>query len=438
MNRLRGTNLSKAVAVLMTAMTALAAVTASVSSAAQDNAKTAWDFFLAHGFTERQAAGIIGNLEVESGLNPRISQTGGGPGRGIAQWSAGDRWDSSPVNLVDYAHSKGWSEWTLTAQLNFIVHELNSNAAWGLAELKASTSIAQATTVFAEKYERCRGCAGGQGVRTEQAYEAYNTFHGTGGNNAVTCVQGVRMFQLRAGGAELWYSSVSGATNDSGIEYFRWRKVYAFPDKKALSVAAQSQTKDAIYLYVTDADGGLRMMKYATKTGNIERRWLHDADASTTDSDPYALSRLTASGDHLFGVSGGKLSMIAGLDNWKEPSSHRQIKTIGYPAAFFGTGDAENELGYTDSDGALRYINISAKQAVTTKITGQGWKRSSVASPGGGMLLRFNSDGTLWRQYIDDPAKAGAAKISSHKTLATGTTTPDAPITTVPSNCSRG
>ena len=41
-----------------------------------------------------QAAGIIGNLDQESGMDPTISQYDGGPGRGIAQWSTGGRWDT--------------------------------------------------------------------------------------------------------------------------------------------------------------------------------------------------------------------------------------------------------------------------------------------------------------------------------------------------------
>ena len=56
------------------------------------NDKIAFDFFLAKGLTPVQSAGIIGNLDQESGMDPTIWQYGGGPGRGIAQWSAGGRW----------------------------------------------------------------------------------------------------------------------------------------------------------------------------------------------------------------------------------------------------------------------------------------------------------------------------------------------------------
>ncbi|MDN5727116.1 MAG: phage tail tip lysozyme, partial [Propionibacteriales bacterium] len=58
------------------------------------NEKAAFDYFVAKGLTTVQAAGVIGNLDQESGMDPTISELSGGPGRGIAQWSAGGRWDT--------------------------------------------------------------------------------------------------------------------------------------------------------------------------------------------------------------------------------------------------------------------------------------------------------------------------------------------------------
>src|SRR6478609_5553836 len=66
------------------------------------NDKPAFDFFVAKGLTNFQAAGIVGNLDQESGVNPASVQAGG-PGRGIAQWSVGGRWDtSSNDNVLAY------------------------------------------------------------------------------------------------------------------------------------------------------------------------------------------------------------------------------------------------------------------------------------------------------------------------------------------------
>src|SRR5260221_12348293 len=73
------------------------------------NSRTAFDYFLGKGLTAVQAAGIIGNLMQESNVDPTAAQPGG-PGRGIAQWSVGGRWDhDSGDNAVAFARSNGVS-----------------------------------------------------------------------------------------------------------------------------------------------------------------------------------------------------------------------------------------------------------------------------------------------------------------------------------------
>src|SRR5260221_13717659 len=87
-------------------------------SALYANDKAAYDYFVAKGLTNFQAAAIVGNLDQESGVSPTISQSGGGPGRGIAQWSAGARWDTTPGDkLVAYAATPRMSTSSMTVQL---------------------------------------------------------------------------------------------------------------------------------------------------------------------------------------------------------------------------------------------------------------------------------------------------------------------------------
>src|SRR6185312_11660983 len=100
-----------------------------VASIIRSNEQTAFNYFVNKGMTKIRAAGIIGNLDQESGMDPTIKQYGGGPGRGIAQWSVGGRWDTySQDNVVWYAANKdgGLSRWSLQAQLDFIWYELHN------------------------------------------------------------------------------------------------------------------------------------------------------------------------------------------------------------------------------------------------------------------------------------------------------------------------
>lgn len=136
--------------------------------------KIAFDFFLAKGLTPIQSAGIIGNLDQESGMDPTISQYGGGPGRGIAQWSAGGRWDTTPnANVVWFANQQGESKWSLNLQLEFIWWEF-THVGYGFNHLKQATTIVQAVTVFQNEYEICGACA--QANRIAHAQAAYDQF----------------------------------------------------------------------------------------------------------------------------------------------------------------------------------------------------------------------------------------------------------------------
>jgi hypothetical protein len=120
------------------------------------NDKKAYDYFRAKGLTNFQAAGVVGNLDQESGIDPTISQFGGGPGRGIAQWSAGERWDGADGdNVVQYAQQHGQSEYSLDLQLDFIWYELTNFGDYGYEDLKNSTTLEQATQAFEDKYEGC-------------------------------------------------------------------------------------------------------------------------------------------------------------------------------------------------------------------------------------------------------------------------------------------
>ena len=122
------------------------------------NDVTACNYFVGKGLTNYQSAGIVGNLDQESGVNPGAVQAGG-PGRGIAQWSVGGRWDTdSNDNAVWYAGKEGQSVESLQLQLDFIWYELTTFSGYGLASLKASTNVTDATVTFETDFEGCGQC----------------------------------------------------------------------------------------------------------------------------------------------------------------------------------------------------------------------------------------------------------------------------------------
>ncbi|MFT3772844.1 MAG: phage tail tip lysozyme [Minicystis sp.] len=137
----------------------------------------AFHYFVSKGLTDVQAAGIIGNLDQESGMDPTIWQYGGGPGRGIAQWSAGGRWDTDPNdNVAWYASKHGVDRWALQTQLDFIWYELTTFG-FGFSDLKAAKDVTAATLAFMTKYEICGQCESSN--RIAHAKAALAQFGGT-------------------------------------------------------------------------------------------------------------------------------------------------------------------------------------------------------------------------------------------------------------------
>jgi len=127
-------------------------------------ARVAFEFFVGKGLTSAQAAAIVGNLMQESNLNPTSTQRDG-PGHGIAQWSAGARWN----NLLRFAKARRASPRALTTQLQFLWHELTTVRAYGLGALRAARSVAAATRVFAKSFEVCGVCNDARRIALAQA-----------------------------------------------------------------------------------------------------------------------------------------------------------------------------------------------------------------------------------------------------------------------------
>lgn len=109
-------------------------------------AQQVFNFFMGKGLTDFQSAGIVGNFMQESGCNPESVQQGG-PGRGLAQWSVGGRWPADGHLMTGNVGND------MAAQLNYVWSELQGGFAATLTQLKATTNVTDATTVFEATYE---------------------------------------------------------------------------------------------------------------------------------------------------------------------------------------------------------------------------------------------------------------------------------------------
>ena len=100
------------------------------------------------GFTPEASAGVIGNLMQESGVNPKSRQLGGGPGRGIMQWTESERWAS----LSAWAKNSGKDPWALETQVEWMVKEMKSYGTYN--RIKGVSSYKKSVEIFEKEMER--------------------------------------------------------------------------------------------------------------------------------------------------------------------------------------------------------------------------------------------------------------------------------------------
>lgn len=140
------------------------------------------DYFIEKGLTKEQAAGIVGNLQRESGLDPGIEERGNGIGYGLAQWSFGRR-----DNLEAFAGEQNKPVSDLKLQLDFLWKELTTTESATLQAFKANPNMnaSEAAAVFESKFERAGIVALGE---RQSAANQYLAMYENGGANGATAV----------------------------------------------------------------------------------------------------------------------------------------------------------------------------------------------------------------------------------------------------------
>ncbi len=151
-----------------------------------DNIEKAFRFFVGKGLTTAQAAGIIGNFQAESGVDPTSIQSEKKPaddnyspkdgvGFGIAQWT----FTSRQKPLVEYASSTNRKVIDLSLQLDYVWKELTTTHSKSLTEIKKTDNPIDATISFHKYYE---GSADSdekvksvRGNFAQQAYDKYRS-----------------------------------------------------------------------------------------------------------------------------------------------------------------------------------------------------------------------------------------------------------------------
>ena len=267
-------------------------VAGQVDAKERDREKIAFEFFIANGFTAAQAAGIIGNMVVESNVTPDDYQVGG-PAYGIVQWQ-----DSRLINMRSWVTSHGGDPKTLggqkgkpVGQLDYIIQELNTTESMAKTQIKKVNNPKDAAFAWGIYYERFDQKNASMPVREADAQDVYDyaVAHGWSTDTAGASVEDTN-------GASCGSSPVGNGTIPTGT---------------AQQLATQILSNNNI-TFQDDPNGSERAaMKYIASTG-------HGRDCGGPAMDPRLLGVILAMAQQ-FKIVIGVLDDGHGCDGLNHP-----------------------------------------------------------------------------------------------------------------------
>lgn len=230
-----------------------------VGAGSTDRAKQAMDFFMAQGLSREQAAGLVGNLQAESGAGLNTHAVGdGGRAFGIAQWHP-DR-----QALFKKAFGKDIRQSTFEEQLQFIMWEFQNTEKSAFNRIKQATTASEAAVTVDKFYERSAG------LHTDRRVNNANTLL----NNYVTASDG----KSGGTGASGWVMPTSGRVTspfgprNTGIPgASKFHKGVDIANSSGTPVVATKPGK----VTVASSVGGYGNVIYLTHSGGYSSRYGH-------------------------------------------------------------------------------------------------------------------------------------------------------------------
>lgn len=159
--------------------------TAAVMLAGGDNLEKILNFLMRKGLNLAQAAGFVGNMQQESGLQPNIAQGGrlikddeeytlqNGVGFGLVQWT----FTARQAPLQKFVDEMGVKNTDLAGQLGFVWQELNGDYLSTLNKVRATNDPVEAAVIVHDGYESSADSAEKvRSVRGGFAKEVYDKY----------------------------------------------------------------------------------------------------------------------------------------------------------------------------------------------------------------------------------------------------------------------
>jgi hypothetical protein len=122
-----------------------------------DRIYATFDFLMSEGFSTEAAAGVIGNMAVESNFNPYAVNSLGY--KGLFQWNSNESGGFWFFDIVDWMNDNQYPKYSFEGQVKAMLYCPNRGLLNDkrLEELKSLKNVEQAAELFAVYYEGCIG-----------------------------------------------------------------------------------------------------------------------------------------------------------------------------------------------------------------------------------------------------------------------------------------
>lgn len=128
-----------------------------------------------YGLTPTQAAGVLGNMQQESGMQCNVNQGGrrgapngdcsGGAGYGLAQWDG-----SRKAAEIEYARKHGLDPGSLQANIGYMNQELDGPYSKTIRDIKQTSTAGEAARVWERDFEQAGTPAMGNRIEYADAF----------------------------------------------------------------------------------------------------------------------------------------------------------------------------------------------------------------------------------------------------------------------------
>lgn len=173
----------------------------------ETNARYIWNYLGTKGWSLNAVAGMLGNMEKESTINPGLGEKGySQSGFGLTQWTPKSK-------LTDWTSAKGYADGDIVGQLERIIYERDNEAQWSntssypvsFSEFSTSTQDPYwLACAFAWNYERSGVVC--YGFNSAYEYEEYAAVYGQAAADAKAAENREALRKARGGAAESWYN----------------------------------------------------------------------------------------------------------------------------------------------------------------------------------------------------------------------------------------